>query len=67
MRFLLGLIIGIAITIGGAYLHDINAPASGPSAAPSVAAGPIVNWPTLQAIVHDQADFVRGTWHKIFG
>jgi hypothetical protein len=34
MRFLLGLIIGIAITIGGAYLHDINAPASGPSAAP---------------------------------
>ena len=65
MRFLLGLIVGIAITVGGAYLHDINVPAD-PTPAPSaVASNQIVNWSTLQAFVRDQTEVVRNAWHKL--
>ena len=72
MRLILGILIGIAITIGAAYVHDMNiasaAPATsdGGQAAPDPAASrPVVNWDVLSAITHDGSEWVRAQWNKI--
>ena len=45
MRFLLGIIIGIGLTVGGAYVYDSTVTAnSGDSAFNTSAARPMVNW-----------------------
>ncbi len=75
MRVFFGIILGIIITLGGAYLHDANIPA-GPAAPPTdpskptppveIGARRIVNWDVLEAITHEQTAFVREQWNKIF-
>jgi len=67
MRFLLGVIIGIVLTVGAAYLHDKSlSPTAAPATPGSPAtAGPVVNWDTLQAIVDRNVDIVREEWNKI--
>lgn len=72
MRFILGLIIGAALTIGGAYLHDTNvaaAPAALNPAPPLAIAGPgrIVNWDVVDALARRQVAFVKGFWDRTFG
>jgi len=51
MRLILGILIGIGITLGAAYLHDMNltsAPAGATdgsqATAPDLASRPVVNW-----------------------
>lgn len=72
MRFILGLIIGAALTIGGAYLHDTSV-AAAPAATdpapalPTPAAGQIVNWDVVGAIAREQTAFVKGLWDRAFG
>jgi hypothetical protein len=70
MRFFSGLIIGIALTFGGAYLHDVNIPAAAASdpgqAQPDAGPQRIVNWDVLGAITRQQSDFLRAQWNKIF-
>lgn len=71
MRFIFGLIIGIALTIGGAYIHDSNV-AAAPAvtepgqAVPDTGAGRIVNWDVLGAITRAQMAFAREQWNRIF-
>jgi hypothetical protein len=72
MRLILGILIGIGITLGAAYVHDINLPGS-PSgspdasqAAPDTAGKPVVNWDVLSAITRDQTAFIRTQWNKMF-
>jgi len=57
MRFFLGLIIGVALTIGGAYVVDnMN---SGPGARP------MVNWDVVGDNMRIAQDRVREAWTKI--
>jgi hypothetical protein len=58
MRFFLGLILGAALTIGGAYVVDMN---SGPGARP------MVNWDVVAKTIDGVAAFARDGWKKIAG
>jgi hypothetical protein len=59
MRFFLGLILGAALTIGGAYLVDnMN---SGPGARP------MVNWDVVAKTIDGVAALARDGWKKIAG
>jgi hypothetical protein len=58
MRLILGIIIGGALTIGGAYVAD-------KSAAPS--AQPMVNWDVVGKNVNSLTGMARDGWKKITG
>ena len=59
MRFFLGLIIGFALTIGGAYVVDnMN---SGPGARP------MVNWDVVAKNIDGVVALARDGWKKIAG
>ncbi len=66
MRLLLGIILGIILTIGVAYLHDASA--SGPPKAAgqtSVEQQPIVNWDVLGRKWQSLTLGVRNTWNNL--
>lgn len=70
MRVILGVIIGVALTIGTAYFHDTSlaAPVNDPTRPPAtMASGAIVNWDVLGSLVREQTAFVRGIWNKAVG
>jgi|RhiMethySRZTD1v2_1073278.scaffolds.fasta_scaffold4315218_1 hypothetical protein len=57
MRFLLGLILGCALTVGGAYIADaVYAPAA-----------PMVNWEVVAKNVGAVTALAREGWRKITG
>jgi hypothetical protein len=58
MRLILGIIIGIALTIGGAYVADKSAAAG---------AKPMVNWDVVSKNVSDLTSMARDGWKKITG
>ena len=59
MRLFLGLILGVALTIGGAYLIDnMN---SGPTARP------MVNWDVVAKNIDGVVAYARDGWKKIAG
>ena len=59
MRFFLGLILGVALTIGGAYVVDnMN---SGPGARP------MVNWDVVAKHIDGVVALARDGWKKIAG
>ena len=69
MRLILGILIGIAITIGAAYIRDTNlpsAPAADASQPAPLTSRPVVNWDVLAAITHDQTTFIRTQWNRMF-
>jgi len=57
MRLLFGLILGIAITIGGAYLIDSMAGAG----------GRMVNWDVVAKNIDSVVAIARDGWRKIAG
>jgi hypothetical protein len=59
MRFFLGLIIGAALTIGGAYLVDNTS--AGPGARP------MVNWDVVAKNIDGVVALARDGWKKIAG
>jgi hypothetical protein len=63
MRFLIGLIIGIALTVGAAAYHDNNV-ATPPR---SVADRPIVDWDAAGAAMRDSTSFVGRWWDSLLG
>ena len=56
MRFLSGVIIGVALTIGGAYVHDITAADS---------QKPFVNWDSVGTSTRAAAVVVREKWDQL--
>jgi hypothetical protein len=63
MRFLLGIIIGIGLTIGVAYVHD-NRSATEPSSS-TAAARPMVNWDVVDANWQRATSRVRREWDRL--
>lgn len=61
MRFLLGIIVGIGLTIGGAYLYDSR----GASDATSAAARPMVNWDVVDMNWQRATSRVREEWDRL--
>jgi hypothetical protein len=74
MRVFFGIILGIIISLGAAYIHDANIPVTPAVASPTDPGQPsptleqrrIVNWDVLGAITREQTEFVRQQWNKIF-
>ena len=65
MRLLFGIILGIAITLGVAFLHDNNVPPDPPSSA--AAERQIVNWDILGDVARDQMAGIRRLWNRLTG
>jgi hypothetical protein len=66
MRYLLGIIIGVILTIGVAYLYDAST--SGPSnaaAQTSVDQRPMVNWDVVGRNWQSLSLGVRNTWDRL--
>jgi hypothetical protein len=66
MRFFLGIIVGVILTIGVAYLSDASI--SGPSNAAtqtSVEQRPMVNWDVVGRNWQSLTLGVRNTWNKL--
>jgi hypothetical protein len=66
MRLLLGIILGVILTIGVAYLSDAST--SGPSNAATQAGveqRPMVNWDVVSKNWQSLSLGVRNTWNKL--
>jgi hypothetical protein len=65
MRLILGIILGVIITLGGAYLRDQTIPNSPsfPHFEP-LTAQRVVNWEVLGAIAKEQTDRARAEIEK---
>jgi hypothetical protein len=66
MRVLFGIIIGICLTIGGAYLYDSH---NALDAANSQAAGqrPMVNWEIVNTKWQHLTERARSEWNRLAG
>ena len=63
MRFLLGIIVGIGLTIGGAYLYDSRGTTD--TAANATAARPMVNWDVVDRNWQRASSRVRQEWDRL--
>jgi hypothetical protein len=67
MRVLFGMIVGAALTIGGAYVHD-TVYASVATDVPTVSADrPMVNWDVANAFARRTSAAAREQWNKLSG
>jgi hypothetical protein len=63
MRFLFGIIVGIGLTIGGAYIFDSMAVRD--ASAPEAAARPMVNWDVVGTNWQRATTRVRKEWDRL--
>jgi hypothetical protein len=66
MRYLLGIIVGVILTVGVVYLYDAST--SGPSnaaAETSVEQRPMVNWDVVGRNWQSLTLGVRNTWNRL--
>lgn len=67
MRVLFGMIVGAALTVGGAYVHD-TVYASVPAEPPAVSTDrPMVNWDVASAFARRTSAAAREQWNKLSG
>jgi len=59
MRMLLGIIIGVLLTVGGTYVHDLTI-----EPADSATRG-IVNWNVADRTLHELATSTRESWVRL--
>jgi hypothetical protein len=67
MRFFFGIVVGIALTIGVAYVHDLSYAATAPAPGETVAAKPFVNWDSVGLNARAAAAAIREKWDKLTG
>ena len=66
MRLLLGIVLGVFLTIGSAYVYDAaTAPAAVSTTQASVEGRPMVNWDVVRSNWHGWSSDVRNTWHRL--
>ena len=61
MRVFLGIILGCALTVGTAYIHDRGTFSN------EVAASPMVNWETVGQTLDQLASRARSEWNRLTG
>jgi hypothetical protein len=62
MRFLLGIIVGIGLTIGGAYIYDSGRTTD---ASATTAARPMVNWDVVDHNWQRATSRARKEWDRL--
>jgi hypothetical protein len=70
MRVLLGIILGVFLTIAGAYVIDAvttGPVTAGAGADATVARRPMVNWDVVDHNWHAFTDSVRNGWNRLTG
>jgi hypothetical protein len=66
MRLLLGIIFGVFLTVGFAYVYDASTSRpSEPTAKASVEQRQMVNWDVVSGNWQGWSASVRNTWHKL--
>ena len=65
MRLIFGIVLGVALTFGAAFLHDNNVPDG--EASPNLSERQIVDWEVLGAVAREQAAFARRFWNNLTG
>jgi hypothetical protein len=66
MRLLLGMILGVFLTIGVAYVSDASSSGSASAAGQTtIEQRPMVNWDVVSKNWQDLSLGVRNTWHKL--
>ena len=65
MRTLFGIVIGIALTIGFAFVHDRNVVVD--PANPRLEDQQIVNWEAFGDVTHDIRDSIANLWRNVTG
>jgi len=66
MRILLGIILGVFLTIGFAYMYDaLTTRPSDPTAQTSLEQRPMVNWDVVSGNWHGWSLSIRNTWNKL--
>lgn len=63
MRFVLGMIVGVLVTVWAAYLHDTAAM----TAAPGAEARGVVNWEVVQNELHELGAKIGVHWSRPSG
>ena len=63
MRFTTGIIVGVLLTIGAAYVTDATRTASGSDGE----ARRMVNWSVVSANMQDLSSNVHGAWTRLVG
>ena len=63
MRLLLGMILGAALTIGGAYVSDTASKSTGSS----IDARPMVNWDVVGKNFDSVTAMIKQGWNKLTG
>ncbi|HMF21528.1 MAG TPA: hypothetical protein VKG24_05320 [Pseudolabrys sp.] len=62
MRVLIGIILGVILTIGGAYLYDSHTAAAAPGAE-----RPMVNWDVVNTNWNRLTERARAEWTRLAG
>jgi len=57
MRGIISFVLGIAVTVGAAYVHD--------TAVAKPTDKPLVNWDQVSGVTHDAIDAARSQWNKL--
>jgi hypothetical protein len=66
MRTLFGMILGIFLTIGFAYVYDASTSGSSvPGEQTSLEQKPMVNWGVVSGNWHRWSAGINNTWHKL--
>jgi hypothetical protein len=64
MRVLIGIILGVILTVGGAYLYDSH---SATAANPSGIQKPMVNWDVVSTKWNHLTERARAEWNRLAG
>ena len=64
MRVLIGIILGAALTVGGAYLYDSHA-VPGAATSSTSAQRPMVNWDVVSTKWNHLTERARAEWTRI--
>jgi hypothetical protein len=65
MRLLLGMIIGMGLTIGGAYIYDSMGGGTAESSPGATAARPMVNWDVVDRNWQRATSRVKREWDRL--
>ena len=67
MRFFFGIVVGVFLTIGVAYVSDASLPGATTTGAATQTSveRPMVNWDVVSANWHHFTVGVRSTWNKL--